>query len=122
MSRVCGFVITYNVSCCLTILPCDALQAKREREAKAKHEQFEEIFEDVLEGMVKRQGIVADVQITLDRKERENKQFRQQLFNEWQTQVYDKIQNRIMTKVDAIQTKELKAQIRCVAAADGKGY
>lgn len=67
--------------------PLPALQQVRQQKAQREHEAFESVLEDVVSSMTNRGSIVGDVGVTLDRQNKENKAWRKELYDDWNSQV-----------------------------------
>jgi hypothetical protein len=77
--------------CCHCCCCCQARQAK---EAAQREANFQTLYCEVLEGMQQDTGILAEVQEVLDQADQAHHDRQAELYQQWSSQVFDKIQVR----------------------------
>ena len=81
---------------------------RRHRNEKARKERlFQETLSCVMDGLRGKSGIICAVDSTIEEDDTKRRQRREALFNQWQSNVFDTIQDQISTKLSAFKDKDV---------------
>jgi hypothetical protein len=88
--------------------------SRRRRAARAvkAHERFEALMSSVMEGMEASEGIVAQTDDAVYKRELELAKKHREIHDEWEERVFDKIQRQIKRHVDGVDAEELSARLQ----------
>lgn len=87
------------------------LLEKRKADELARQEaEFQSRYHDVLSGM-EGEGIMGEAQYALDHSQRIKGGKKKGLYDEWSTEVFDKIQGRVQHKVDTMDIRQLEGRL-----------
>lgn len=79
--------------------------------AQQKEEQFQSMYADVLEGLSNTTGIMGDTQYSLEHNQRIKNTKKQELYDEWNTQVFDKMQQRLQGSLERQNDEALRERL-----------
>jgi hypothetical protein len=96
-----------------------AFQRKKMERAVRAHERFESMLDDVMSGIdgVKKDaetpsGILHEMDDMVDKRRAAYERKREEIHDEWQSDVFDRIQRQVKAHVDAIDPEELSDRLR----------
>ena len=96
-----------------------AFQRKKMERAVRAHERFESMLDDVMSGIdgVKKDaetpsGILREMDDMVDKRRAAYERKREEIHDEWQSDVFDRIQRQVKAHVDAIDPEELSDRLR----------
>ncbi|KAG1661856.1 hypothetical protein FOA52_011623 [Chlamydomonas sp. UWO 241] len=88
------------------------MEARMEQSVEKKEAEFQSMYADVLEGLTNSSGIMGDTQYTLEHAQRIRSQKKAALYEEWDTEVFSKIQDRLQGAVDTRTTRQVETRLQ----------
>jgi hypothetical protein len=79
--------------------------------AQQKEAEFQCMYSDVLAGLSNSSGIMGDTQYTLEHSQRIKNAKKQELYDEWNTQVFDKMQQRLQGSLASQSDEALRERL-----------
>eukprot|EP00879_Flechtneria_rotunda_P023948 GHRR01025368.1.p1 GENE.GHRR01025368.1~~GHRR01025368.1.p1 ORF type:complete len:354 (+),score=124.04 GHRR01025368.1:1552-2613(+) len=93
-----------------------AMQHKQAHDAEQHEHEFQVLYKDVLNGLMHGGGILTDVQEMLNHANAVRKSRQAELYKQWSTEVFDKIQDRIRQGMLQSSIKQLEASLQSTSA------
>lgn len=87
------------------------IERKREEDAALKEAEFQAAYADVLEGLGNETGIMGDTRYSLEHSARIRATKKKGLYEEWNKEVFDKIQGRLQPQVEGLSPRTLEARL-----------
>lgn len=87
------------------------IQARKAEEAARKEQEFQSRYADVLDGILDNGGIMGESAYALNHSQRIKSQKKKGLHDEWSTEVFDKIQARLKSKLDGSDVQKLEERL-----------
>uniref|UniRef100_A0A7R9V1T4 Uncharacterized protein n=1 Tax=Chlamydomonas euryale TaxID=1486919 RepID=A0A7R9V1T4_9CHLO len=88
------------------------MEARMAHNAAKREDEFQSMYADVLAGLGNDSGIMGDTQYTLTHAARTKAQKKRELYEEWDAEVFSKIQDRLQSAVDARTTRQVEARLK----------
>ncbi|GMH32808.1 hypothetical protein BSKO_00642 [Bryopsis sp. KO-2023] len=89
-----------------------ATERKHMEHIRRKEERFQQMYQSVLKGLTYGEGITGEMQDVLDQTQKVKNKKQKQLFHDWETQVFERIQSRIKRGLDSRPYKEIEERLR----------
>jgi len=77
-----------------------------------KEQHFQEMYQDVLGGLSNSSGIMGETKYILEHSSKIKHKKKGQLYDEWNTEVFDKIQGRLQKRVDALSERSIETRLK----------